>query len=129
MKRSISERQKVLHFIDLPQKERSILLKNIAPWFIPIANELVLIKGVLYRIEFISSGSFRLNQNVRKELNIQLVLPKRMIPGILKLFHEHLVLGIHASFERTLWKVRKFCIFENMASIIKKFVKNCDLCN
>ncbi|KAK2719744.1 hypothetical protein QYM36_005275 [Artemia franciscana] len=71
----------------------------------------------------------RLNQNVRTELNIQVVLPKRMIPGILKLFHEHLALGIHASFERTLWKVRKFCIFENMASTIKEFVNNCDLCN
>ena len=50
--RSISERQKVLHFIDLPQAERSILLKNIAPWFIPIANELVLMNRVLYRIEY-----------------------------------------------------------------------------
>ncbi|KAK2721601.1 hypothetical protein QYM36_003783 [Artemia franciscana] len=52
-----------------------------------------------------------------------------MIPVILKLFHEHLAIGIHASFERTLWKVRKFCIFENMASTIKEFVNNCDLCN
>ena len=63
--------------------------------------------GVLYRIEYILSGSLRLNQKVRTELKIQIVLPKRIIPGILKLFHEHLALGMHASFERTLWKVRK----------------------
>ena len=66
---------------------------------------------------------------MRTELNIQVVLPKRIIPGILKLFHEHLALGMHASFEPALWKVRKFCIFENMASTIKEFVINCDLCN
>ncbi|KAK2704378.1 hypothetical protein QYM36_016691 [Artemia franciscana] len=52
-----------------------------------------------------------------------------MIPGILKLFHEHLALGIHTIFEWTLWKVRKFSIFENMASTVKEFVNNCDLCN
>ena len=52
-----------------------------------------------------------------------------MILGLVKLFHEHLALGIHTVFERTLWKVRKFCIFENMASSVKEFVNNCNLCN
>ena len=120
---------RIFNFDDMDIEKKNMIFDKVSSWFVPIIQELVLIDDVLYRIEYAPKSHSRLNQKAAAEPSIQIVLPRAMIPGILKLFHDHLLLGSHASYERTLWKLRQFCIFENMASIIKEFVANCDLCN
>ena len=74
----------------------------------------------------------RVNTRTRGSSNeedlVQVVIPEKLIPVVLKIVHE-MMGGNHMGIERTYGEARKKYFWKGMYSDVERFVKNCRVCN
>ena len=83
-----------------------------------IAEEYFLEDKVLYRIPSVKN---------KVDLNIQVVIPKKLVSNALKLSHDSIV-STHMGFLRTLHRARKSFYWPNMTADIRRYVSSCIDC-